>query len=148
MKNDHGYFITQEFVPPEVYNKFGERSIEHMDERMIITANQLRQRYGPTYINTWSFMTNMNGTRYRGFRPTMLDSDPITNTRFARKSMHYFGEALDLSFQEIEIEEVYGDILKNRRLFPYIHRMEANPTSWIHVDCKDEFYDTIVIVKG
>lgn len=146
MINKHGFFITQEFVPPEIYNKFGERSINFIKPTTIITANQLRQRYGPMYINTWVFSNK--GTRYRGYRPPTLDSDPIYGVRFARKSEHYFGGAIDYNFQDITIEEAYSDILKNRMLFPYIHRMEANPTTWIHSDSKDEFYDTIVIVKG
>lgn len=140
--NRYGYFTVQEFIPPEIYNRLGDKAIQLMDVKIIETANVLREYFGKMYINTWSF----NGKRrYRGLRPMNLTSDPITGTHFARKSQHYFGNAIDFHFKEISIQDAFVEILNNRYLFPHIHRVEGNPTTWIHIDCKGQSQEKIII---
>jgi hypothetical protein len=141
-QNRHGYFIVQEFIPPEIYNQMGDKSINLMDVRMIETANSLRAYFGVMYINTWAFEGKY---RYRGLRPNNLTSDPITGTKFARKGEHYFGNAEDFHFKEVTIEEAFNEIINNRHLFPHIHRLEGNPTTWIHADCKGDPHEIITI---
>ena len=140
--NKYGHFTVQEFIPPEIYNEMGDKSIGLMDTKMIETANSLREYFGTMFINTWSF----NGKyRYRGIRPTNLRSDPITGERFARRSQHYFGNAIDFHFKDVTIEEAFNEIINNRFLFPHVHRLEGNATTWIHVDCRGQAYEKITV---
>jgi hypothetical protein len=141
-QNKHGYFIVQEFIPPEIYNQMGESSIQLIDERIVETANALREYFGKMFINTWAF----NGERrYSGLRPMNLRSDPITGTKFARKSQHYFGNAIDFYFEEIPCDEAREEIINSRHLFPHIHRLEEGTETWIHADCKGQAQELITL---
>ena len=47
------HFSIEEFVPPHVYQERGERAWQLLDERMLITCDQMREAFGPMIINTW-----------------------------------------------------------------------------------------------
>ena len=78
-----GYFWLQEFVPKEIYEHFGRKSLSFIDTRIIESANALREYIKrPLYGNTWYF-SKRNGFNYRGYRPPTLRQDPKTGTKFA-----------------------------------------------------------------
>jgi len=58
------HFKIQELVPPAVFDARGERAWELLDERMLITLDKLRERYGPVTVNTGIRGANANGTAY------------------------------------------------------------------------------------
>ena len=98
-----------------------------LDDRILITADQLRDRYGRANINTWYWL--QEGAQYRGWRP--LDSHVG-----AQFSQHKFGRALDIVFAGVTAEEVRADIKKNKDLFPLINSIEEG-VDWLHVDCRN-----------
>ena len=83
-----------------------------LDERMLITADQLRERYGRMNANTWKWLEN--GPQYRGWRPPNC-------TVGAEFSQHKYGRALDSVFSGVTAEEIRQDIKENEDLFPFIN---------------------------
>ena len=47
-------FVIEEFVPEEIYQQFGDKSIWFIDPKIIRIAQFFRDRYGlPITINDW-----------------------------------------------------------------------------------------------
>jgi hypothetical protein len=120
------HFKIQEFVPPEVYAALGEKASLVMDNRMLITADTIREYFGkPVTINDWVF----GGERVlSGFRAAGCKIG-------AAYSQHKFGRAFDIIIKEIPAEVARKEILSNRDVFKYITAMESG-VSWLHVDCR------------
>ena len=49
------HFKAHELVPPEIYEKFGERSYMFMDDRLLLLIDDLRNRFGPATINNYGY---------------------------------------------------------------------------------------------
>jgi hypothetical protein len=98
-----------------------------LDDRIIWTADKLRERYGRAYINNWPFGGK---NQYRGFRP--FDSEVG-----AKFSQHKFGRAIDITFDAVSADEVRADMKSAGKTgtYKYITACELN-TSWLHVDCR------------
>jgi len=47
------HFSIHELVPPHVFHKRGEKAWELLDERLLITLDKLRQRYGRMTVNNY-----------------------------------------------------------------------------------------------
>jgi hypothetical protein len=45
------HFSVHELVPRSVFEKRGERAWQLLDERLLITLDRLRERYGSTTVN-------------------------------------------------------------------------------------------------
>lgn len=133
------YFSAKEFVHPSDYAAHGERCFELIDSRIIIAADKLREKFGATYINTWAF----GGPRQlSGLRP-------LNSTIGAKYSQHKFGRALDLTFRDVTVQEVYAYILAHSWMYPEITCVEniaATPT-WLHIDCRWHSKEGIWIVN-
>lgn len=132
------HFNVQEFVFPELYDVYGDESIQFISKNIILTAIQLREIFGVMYINTWLFGGDL---KYRGLRPYDC---PIG----ALKSSHKTGKAIDFHFKNATTEEVREYILKNRFSFPLVNRMEMDTDTWIHLDHAGIMQDQIVMFKG
>ena len=98
-----------------------------LDERMLITADQLRERYGRASANTWHW--SKDGFQNCGWRA----SDCTTGAEF---SQHKFGRGLDLSFADVESEEIRQDIKRNEELLPFINSIEEG-VNWFHFDVRN-----------
>lgn len=127
------YFKLQEFFPKDYFNqtysKLGERMWLLIDNRILWTADHLRERYGPMIANDWLWRVN-NGNNYRGFRP----SDCTIGATF---SQHRFGRALDCKFKHVDVEEIRQEIIQNDAFdFKYITTVEMD-VSWLHFDCRN-----------
>lgn len=118
------FFKVWEFVPKDVFYKYGEQSITFIDPRIIISADQLREVFGPATINNY----NSGGTdQYRGLRTSKCPE-------YSEFSQHSFGRALDITFSGAKSEECRKYIKANMEKFPYITRIEDG-VSWLHIDC-------------
>lgn len=120
------YFKPFEYLPPEIYNKYGDRGIIVMDPRILFTIDQLRKSTGkPITINTWK-----SGGQFsqRGFRTDL--------SVCAKASQHLFGRAADLDIAGITAEEFRSDVKNGKfeKELTYITRIE-DEVSWIHIDC-------------
>ena len=119
-------FVTQEFVPPEVFKERGESAMQLLDSRIVATAYALRKKFGPMVINNWHIGGEFT---LRGFRPA------DTNTG-AKWSQHKFGRAIDCHFTKVSVEEVRLYILAYPAEFPYITCVELGVT-WLHFDSRN-----------
>lgn len=98
------------------------------DDRLLKTADKLRERYGPIYCNNWYWNGRFS---QRGLR------SPFSKTG-AQFSDHKFGRALDVHFAYVTAQEVRRDILNDPFCddFKYITVLEmtlnGEPISWLH----------------
>ena len=129
------HFAVHEFVPPEIYKSLGDAALKKMDEKIVRSADQMREFFGASItINNWYW----DGDRlYSGWRP---DNCPIG----APNSMHKKGMAIDCIVAGIKAARVRTEIIKNRRAFPFITRLESG-VSWVHLDCKPTGKEEIVL---
>lgn len=122
------YFIIQELVSPGTYKKRGDKSWQLLDDRLLITLDRLRERYGQMTVNNWQW----GGDReWSGLR---TPDSPWYSTY----SQHSYGKAADIIFKHITAEQVRQDILQtpDHKDFELINSFEED-TSWLHVDCRN-----------
>ena len=120
------HFIIQELVPREVYEERGTKAWELIDNRLLITLDQLRDEYGPIIVNNW----HTGGDReWSGLR---TPDSPY----YRPYSQHTFGRAADCLFDKVTVERVRRDILNDKDMFPCITSVELN-TSWLHFDVRN-----------
>jgi len=144
------HFALSELIPPQLFNQRNGDPILWLvlDERLLITLDRLRERYGRMIINNW----RAGGVRREsGLRE-------MSSTTGAPLSQHRFGRAADVLFMavgngdahspEIVREDMRSLGLFDRdmrhsndprlRPFKYINRVEwyANgvPITWFHFD--------------
>ena len=138
-------FKIQEFVPKEIYDVYGDRSIMFIDKRIIDIVQALRDISGrPIVINNWH--TSSPGNKYNesGYRK------PDTKTG-AKYSQHKFGRAADVKVSGMNPKDVVNLILKNEMYFvnlglTTIENVEHTPT-WVHLDCRWTGLDKINFVN-
>ena len=126
------YFKIQELVSKAVYEKYGEKSWEFIDERLIKTLDLLREHFNkPITVNNWIFGGNLH---QRGLRANK--DEIVKNKSDYYISQHCLGKAVDLNVKGMTAQEVYEDILKNKGKFPLIARIEniKNTPTWVHID--------------
>jgi len=120
------HFSIEELVPIDVFEERGTKAWELLDDRMLITLDQLREEYGSITINDWKW----NGdNQWRGLR---TPDSPY----YRQYSQHTFGRAADCIFNDTKIEVVREDIQANVDKFPCISSIELN-TSWLHFDVRN-----------
>jgi len=138
------HFIPQEYVPKEIYDVLGDKSLLVMDYRVLKTDDAIREFFGvPVIINTWhdSKMVKKYGLRrYSGYRPFQCKVG-------AAFSQHKFGRASDKVVVGIDIKTVRRAIIDNQRHFPYITVIE-DKVSWLHTDCRCIIGSEIQLIKG
>lgn len=128
------FFRVQEYVPPEIYNKLGDKAILLIDRRVLETDDELRRFFGrPITINNW----HTGGDRmYSGFRQASCKIG-------SKYSQHKYGRASDKLVSGMDARDVRDAVIKNIKNFPYIKVIENN-VSWLHTDCRctsgDQFY--------
>ena len=136
------YFELYELVPPNIYSRYHKESMKvwaMFDERMLITLQNLRVRYGKIIMNDWYWEGKW---KERGWRPW----NTLTG---AQLSQHKWGRAGDLIPVETDAETVRQDILKDpfHPDFEYITCLEMN-ISWLHFDVRnhDKKHDGVLLV--
>ena len=125
------YFGIHELMPPELVNTVDEKILWMLfDERILMAADALRNRYGPMCGNDWKWGGSI---RYRGFRPRDYN-------QCSQFSQHFFGRGLDLVPEKVSAEEIRKDLRDNFKVglnmydgINYIRRIENN-VNWLHID--------------
>jgi len=127
------YFIIEELVSKDEYSQYhsqyGDRLFLLFDYRILITADMLRELFGPIVCNTWHYG---GSNHYRGFRPWHVWVGAVM-------SQHKFGRALDLVPVKLSAEEVRQDIIAHptREAYQHIKAIEDG-VGWLHIDCRNE----------
>lgn len=122
------YFDIKELVPPVVYNNASDKFKLWwiFDDRLLKTADMLRDRYGAMYVNKWSA-----GLRECGYR--------LPDSQTGRElSQHKYGRALDLHPMKTTAEKIREDIQAEpwAEEFKYITCIELGVT-WLHIDTRN-----------
>ncbi len=122
------HFAIHELVPPHVFNERGEKAWELLDERLLISLDLLRKRFGPMTINNyyWGKDREWSGLR--------TSDSPY----YSKYSQHSFGRAADCLFTNKTAEEVRKEIINNPDDpdFELIGSVELG-VSWLHFDVRN-----------
>jgi hypothetical protein len=133
------HFEAQEFVPPEIFNRFGADSLWFMDCRMTWTADAAREYFGvPITINDWLWGGRF---KYRGYRPPQC-------TEGAENSQHRLAQALDFDVKGISAEEVRQEIKTHpsEPAFRFVTTVEDS-VNWNHWDCRARRESQVVFIN-
>jgi hypothetical protein len=126
--SDH--FILQEFVPQDVFVRYGNMSTRFIDKRIVDIAEFLRDYFGgfPLTINNWVWDGQYN---YSGFRPPNCDIG-------ASMSSHKRGTAIDIKIKGINPLYIQDTIKDNQNTFldAGITSIEYGTPTWTHVSCE------------
>ena len=143
MKNKiSSYFYLYEFVPKEIYERWGEKSVWFIDRKIVLLADFIRDRFGkPMTINNWHEGGPFN---YRGFRQRSCEVG-------GELSQHRFGRGIDFSIGGATIEEIHKDINYNFDMYSKAGLTTIEDisftTNWIHADVRITNSDKLLIVK-
>ena len=122
------YFEIHELVPPKVYYHRRERAWELIDDRVLITLDRLRERFGRMTVNNyvWGGEREWSGLR--------TPDSPY----FSPNSQHTFGRAMDCLFDDIKPHNIRAQMLgsPNDETFEYITAIEMN-VGWLHFDVRN-----------
>jgi hypothetical protein len=136
------HFVIQEFIPPDVYEKWGAKSIMFVDERVLITADALREALGPMIVNTWH---SPKLIKAYGMRTESGLRSMETKTG-AQWSQHKFGRAADALFARHSAAAVRKFVITNIKDFPHIGCIEDG-VSWFHFDVRNTVSQRLEIIK-
>lgn len=136
------FFYLDELVCPEIYHKFGARSIQFIPQRSIKFLTALRILIDkPFTVNNWL----VGGPyKYSGLRP--LDC-PIG----AKNSLHKYGMAWDLKVKGMTPKHVEAFILRNWPILRDYGLTTLENTdhtkTWTHIDGRNTGLDELLIVN-
>jgi hypothetical protein len=122
------HFSIHELVPPSVFRERQEKAWELLDERLLMTLDRLREKYGSITVNNyyWGKDREWSGLR----TPDSPYYSPF--------SQHTFGRAADCLFANRSAEDVRQEVLANPSdpVFELIYSIELG-VSWLHFDVRN-----------
>lgn len=132
------FFTLEEFLPPTIHADLAAADALWkgwllLDERIVRTADQLREKFGAITINNW----HTGGDRVAsGLR---VPGSP----HYKPYSQHSFGRAIDCVSRSLSGEDMRKYIIANRDEFPFITTLERD-VSWLHCDVRNAPQITLV----
>lgn len=135
-------FVIQEFVYPELYKQYGDKSIWFIDDRIVTVAQYLRDWLDrPVTINNWHTGGQYKESGLRSF----------TTKTGAKNSQHKFGRAADLKVSGMDRMEVLEFIQKKEAVLMALGLTTVeNPNftrTWLHIDCRFTGKDKLFMVN-
>lgn len=119
-----GNFDLEELIPKDEFNFHGEEGWLLLDERLVVTNQYLRDKFGPITINNW----------HKGGDRSLSGYRPINCQTGAKRSYHKRGQAVDQIYHNESAAYVRDYILTHQAEFPYVTFMEDYPgMSWVHL---------------
>lgn len=126
------HFGIKELVCPHVYEKWGEKAWQFLDDRLLANLEYIREGIGkPIVVNNWA-----KGGQYsqRGLRCNCcILVIEKTDLRKVYLSQHIFGKAVDFNVVGMTAEEVRQWIKAHAKELPYSCRVEEL-VDWCHLD--------------
>lgn len=128
------HFKIWELVDEATYIKYGDKSWQFLDERLLEVIDHLRGIHGSITVNNW----NIGGSYSQsGLRAS-------TSSVGALMSSHKFGRALDLKFKDHSAQWIRDWFKKNWTLeyirfhfgFTFSITIE-NSVSWLHISIQN-----------
>lgn len=120
------HFVIQELIPKSLYQEKGDWCWCLLNPWMLITLDQLRERYGILVVNNWLW-----GGYYEESGLRTPDCKCYSET-----SQHSRGCAADCKFKDIDAESVRQDVIQHKDDFPHITFIELD-TDWFHFDVRN-----------
>ncbi len=135
-------FEIEELVPPEIFERFKDKSTWFIDQRLVNILEFLRSILKTSItVNNWH-----TGGQYHesGFRM------PTTETG-SKLSQHKRGAAVDVKCHGLSVKQVYDVIMAHEKEFMALglttmENIESTPT-WNHCDVRWTGLDHILIVN-
>ena len=133
------YFVIQEFVSPQVYNRFGDSAWQFFCTELLFTILRVREMIDkPITINNWHVG---GGFTQRGLRDNMT---PIYRDKTLNKKLylsgHVLGMAVDFDVKGMTANEVRVWLVDNADSLPFKIRLEnklnGKYINWVHLDVK------------
>ena len=126
------YFDIRELVCQHCYNVFKENAWQFLSTELLSTLYTLRTEVlnKPMNINNWHKKGSLS---QRGLRCNMCSL--VKSKTKIYLSAHIQGKAIDFNVKNLTIEETKNLIRQNKQKFEYPVRLEANTTTWCHIDC-------------
>jgi len=128
------YFQIYELLPQGFYERHCSLTSEEQlflmfDSRILESADNLRERYGPMVCNDYRWGGD---NHLRGWRPTECLIG-------AELSQHKYGRALDLVPTCESVDKIRQDIIDDKHGydFRFITAVEMEVSSWLHIDCRN-----------
>ena len=113
-------FYLDEFIHPNIYNQWGERSKRYLNPKLVDLVQSLRNVFGSITINNWATGGNFINSGLRDFK------DPLGGK--LNRSGHYYGNCADLKFGSTTIKTVHELIMSNQELYKaYFHMFLMAP---------------------
>ena len=139
------YFDIRELVCQHCYNVFKENAWQFLSTELLSTLYTLRTVVlnKPMNVNNWHKKGSLS---QRGLRCNMCNL--VNNKTKIYLSAHIQGKAIDFDVVGLTIEQVKDTIRKNKDKFEYPIRLEANTTTWCHVDVYQPDSRTFVEFNG
>lgn len=138
-------FRLAEFIDPETYKQYGEKSIWFIDPKVVAICQKLRERMNkPLTVNNW-----YDGGDYSlsGFRPAGTSVG-------ASKSQHKFGRAADVKMLGepdngafLLRDEITFNFEMYRELGLTTIEDETFAPTWCHFDIRWTKQETLFIMK-
>jgi hypothetical protein len=130
MITESRYFAIQELVCPHVFKKYGLRSWQFIDQKLIYVLDSVRERMGKQiFVNIYD--TGLTQRGLRCFQCDLVKAKIEAGELYM--SAHIFGKAADFDVEGLEAEEVRLWIAKKANLLPYPVRLESG-INWCHLD--------------
>lgn len=133
------YFYLAEFVPEEIFDIYGRKSIWFVSDWQILIATAIRKRYEkPLVINDWMWGGKLQN---RGTR------SPFSNVG-APWSQHKMKAAIDFNVMGMSPQELFEDMPKWHfiKLIGATEDIAYTPT-WSHIDNRKRLTKDIHIVR-
>lgn len=127
------YFKPYELVSRDIYRKFGNRSLEFLDTRLLWTIDNIREKFGKVVVNDWYWGGKF---QYRGYRENEC-------TVGAKESQHRHGRALDFHLVDgVKYPPyLFRKLIINNpqwKEFKFITGVEDfQNMNWIHIDVRN-----------
>lgn len=135
-------FHMCEFMPKNIYEKFGKNCTWFLDPRVPLICQYLRDVLARRVtVNTWKF-DNLKIYDQSGFRQ---NDSPIG----AVHSQHKFGRAADIKIDGMHPEDVRQFIRKEFKNLSVLglSTIEKHTPTWVHFDVRDTGLDEIFEVE-
>ena len=138
------HFYIQEFVPEEIYSKYGDKSIWFVSNQTIDLVEFIRNWFElPIFINTWHMkkpLLQNDGSpfQYSGFRPPDCKVG-------SKLSQHRFGRAADIKMLDVDYEQIRNEIRASYAHFQEwgLTTIEKDTPTWLHIDCRPSKLDDL-----
>ena len=119
-------FILEELVSKEIFEKYGERAWQFLDERMLMNLQAIRDHYGVSVTaNSWKWGGQFS---FRGFDAYEFRKNYV--------SQHHAGRAVDFDVKGKTAEEVRNDIVSGTIKLPHPNVWLEDNVNWVHMDVR------------